>query len=697
LSARDLDALTWPASQLGDAIDVLCRKAAIGPGGREVQNPPKNFDESTAGDWIGRCAAALDCEAEPVVTTFGELEQELESAYPAILRLSPYRFLIILSAKRGRARVITPNLKVRTVAVSEISRVLAGSLMTGQRDQIESLLNGASIRASGREAALRLLLAEHLNSKRFDQLWLLRVAPGASVRLWLRQANAFGNGGAILAAHTGQYLLWIASWALIGQLSLNGQLSEGWLIAWGLLLLTLVPLRLLTVWKQGLLAVGLGGMLKARLLHGALRLEPDELRSAGIGSFLSQAFEAETVETLALSGGIEGILALIELIAAGFILGWLGCALLVCFIATLFLARWFAGRYSSWTAARFDMTHDIIEAMVGHRTRLVQQPEEEWHLSEDQTLNHYLDRSEKVDRAGTWLMAAVPRAWLIVGLAFLSPVVIVGRDSVSAMAASLGAILLAYNALRRLAGSFSEIAAVWSAWKRVVSLFNSASRPENHGTISLPALDNAPDNQHLIEADGLSFRYRADRTAVLKACTLSIHRGDRILLEGPSGGGKTTFASLLTGMRQPDSGLLLMNGLDRRTVGDMLWRRRLVAAPQFHENHILTETLAFNLLMGRRWPPTMKDLEDAETVCRELGLGNLLDTMPAGLMQMVGEGGWQLSHGERSRVFIARALLEEAELVVLDESFAALDPENLKTALECTLAKANTLLVIAHP
>jgi ATP-binding cassette, subfamily B, bacterial len=64
---------------------------------------------------------------------------------------------------------------------------------------------------------------------------------------------------------------------------------------------------------------------------------------------------------------------------------------------------------------------------------------------------------------------------------------------------------------------------------------------------------------------------------------------------------------------------------------------------------------------------------------------------------MVGETGWQLSHGEKSRLYIARALLQNAELTVLDESFAALDPENLQRALRCVLDHAPTLLVIAHP
>ena len=101
--------------------------------------------------------------------------------------------------------------------------------------------------------------------------------------------------------------------------------------------------------------------------------------------------------------------------------------------------------------------------------------------------------------------------------------------------------------------------------------------------------------------------------------------------------------------------------------------------------------------MGRGWPPTANDLAEAEELCHELGLGELLERMPAGLQQMVGETGWRLSHGEHSRLYVARALLQKSEVVVLDESFAALDPENLKRVLQCVFRRAPTLLVIAHP
>jgi len=79
-----------------------------------------------------------------------------------------------------------------------------------------------------------------------------------------------------------------------------------------------------------------------------------------------------------------------------------------------------------------------------------------------------------------------------------------------------------------------------------------------------------------------------------------------------------------------------------------------------------------------------------------VGLGPLLERMPAGLQQQVGETGWRLSHGERSRLFIARSLLQQVEGRVLDESFAALDPETLDAVLAAVLARPQALIVIAH-
>jgi len=122
----------------------------------------------------------------------------------------------------------------------------------------------------------------------------------------------------------------------------------------------------------------------------------------------------------------------------------------------------------------------------------------------------------------------------------------------------------------------------------------------------------------------------------------------------------------------------------------------VVCVPQFQLNHVFSGSLAFNLLMGRRWPPAPADMAEATQLCVELGLGPLLENMPAGLAQPVGEAGWQLSHGERMRVFLARALLQGGDVFVLDESLSALDPETQLQVLACIQARARTVVLSAH-
>jgi len=344
-----------------------------------------------------------------------------------------------------------------------------------------------------------------------------------------------------------------------------------------------------------------------------------------------------------------------------------------------------------------------VEGMVGHRTRLAQEAPGHWHEGEDQALERYLELSKGIDRSTLFLLALVPRGWLMLGILGLTPAFVSGTSSPAALAVGLGGTLLAHRALKRLATGLQHLVGAGVSWKQVAPLFQAAARsqrerafPSPHITAHNASEENSFGNP-LLEAHELSFRYPNRSEPVLRGCSFRISIGERILLEGPSGAGKSTLASLLTGLRHAQSGLLLLDGLDRQTLGSEGWRRKVTAAPQFHENHVLTGTFSFNLLMGRCWPPRPEDLEEAELICRELGLDHLLKRMPAGLLQMVGESGWQLSHGERSRLYIARALLQGSDLIVLDESFASLDPEILQQCFHCVLARAPALLVIAHP
>src|SRR5207248_2007055 len=124
----------------------------------------------------------------------------------------------------------------------------------------------------------------------------------------------------LLAAHAVEYTLWLLSWWLLGWMTLTGRLDFGWLLAWQLLLLSLIPFRLLTTWMAGRFAIHAGILVKRRLLFGALQLEADEVRHLGVGQLLGRVLEADVIETTALTGGFLGLTALVELAAAGLIL-----------------------------------------------------------------------------------------------------------------------------------------------------------------------------------------------------------------------------------------------------------------------------------------------------------------------------------------------------------------------------------------
>src|SRR5262249_35148895 len=152
--------------------------------------------------------------------------------------------------------------------------------------------------------------------------------------------------------------------------------------------------------------------------------------------------------------------------------------------------------------------------------------------------------------------------------------------------------------------------------------------------IGAPATHSSPAaTSTVIELSRVAFAYPGRPRPVLDDVELTLRDGDRLLLEGGSGSGKSTLAALIAGLRLPTQGLVLLRGLDRARWGEPAWRRRAVAAPQFHDNRVVAGTFAFNLLLGRGGLPDPEALAEAEALCRELGLGPLLARMPAGLMQ----------------------------------------------------------------
>ena len=690
-----MNAVVWPRERAGEALTVLARVAKLPTARAATADTHAHAIEAIAGQ--------LGLEAEPMGAAYADIEALLASAGPALVVLPGDRLVALLGSRGRRLVVVGPDHRVRTTDARVVREALCAEVDKLGAPVVDAVLDEARVPTRRRPRARAGLLRESLAGYRVEAGYLLRPAMSAPVAAHVRWTRLVPRLGLLAVAHAAQYGLGILGWWLVGKGALEGRIDRGWLLAWGLVLFSQVPFRLLASWSQGVAAIEAGALLKQRLLAGAVELPSDAVRTQGAGQLLGCILESEAVESLALSGGFSGLVALVELLVASVILalgagGALHVALLV---ATLGASALFAWRYlrrrTAWTDSRLAMTHDLVERMVGHRTRLAQQHPERWHDGEDPALARYLELARRMDANAARLVAFVPRGWIVVGLLGLVPAFASGASSLASLAVAVGGVLLAYRALRQMTQGLASLAGAAIAWRAVAPIFQAAERAEPPRELAAPCKRARPAGDVLLEASDLVFRYRTQGDAVLRGCTLKLGAGDRVLLEGSSGGGKSTLGAVLAGLREPESGLLLVDGLDKNTLGQEGWRSRVVAAPQFHENHVFASSFAFNLLMGRAWPPRPADLELAETVCVELGLGPLLARMPAGLQQMVGETGWQLSHGERSRLFVARALLQEGEVVVLDESFAALDPHSLRLAMGCVLARANALVVIAHP
>jgi ABC-type multidrug transport system fused ATPase/permease subunit len=450
------------------------------------------------------------------------------------------------------------------------------------------------------------------------------------------------------------------------------------------------------------IAVGLRDIIKRRLFHGVLNLVPDRVQQHGTGQFLGWVMESERLEqaaqavpfllsTLVGLGVCAGLLAL----GAG---GPLHSLLLLLWLVLMgIIGRGSFRAYLEQRTYHHQMTRDLLERMEGHQTRLVQEEPQRWHEEEDQELAHYHTLSHHDDTYRTLLAVLIPYGWLAVSLTALIPSFLFQPDAWFKLGSSFLGILLAFQLLRASLTDFFDLIRSLGARQMLQPIEEAAAQSAD--TRPCPQFLEAQQAQGhtLMEVQQVRFAYPHQERPTLANCTFHIDNGNHLLLTGPSGGGKSTLAALLAGRRTPQAGMLLLYGLDRQTIGAVCWRNQVVIAPQFHENHIIDASLAFNLLLGRRWPPQAEDLAAAEALCRELGLGALIDRMPNGLYEHIGETGWHLSHGERSRVYIARALLQGASLTILDESFGALDPHNMQVALRCALDHTATLLVIAHP
>jgi len=702
---HDVSHLLWPVDRLPDALEQMAQRARYGGQPGELATHDPAIEPSRI--WMFALAGRLGVELEPITPLYRELPAVIARAAPAVLQIRrngrPY-YLVLLGTRWKQARLLARDGTVVSLDTHRVLALVRQEKQAGVAAEVDQLLAGVEVPPRARDGVRAKLLLQRLGQQELRTCWIMRPQRTARAATLLGDMPALVAG--ILVNHLLLSLVLASSFWILGRAALQSHLEAGWFEGWIAVIACAVPLRLLEVWWQGLFSIRVGTLLKQQLLAGILKLTPDEIRLDGIGRHFGRVAESEVVELLALGGALLAVLSLVDLVLAAIILGlgaggWLHVCGLAAWMGVAFVLTWRHYRVQRrWSGARIDITHDLLERMLGHRTRLAQLPLERWHDGEDRRLSDYAETSRTMDQRTMQLSALLPGGWLVLSLLTLLPAFARGTLPASALAISAGGILLALRAFDEIAVFFQQISLAAASFEQIRDLLRAVVRPELASKVPLEMEAGKLTHEvgeTLIEARGLTFRHHARTRPVLENCSLQIARGDRILLEGPSGGGKSTLVSLLTGLRTPDAGVLLLRGLDRATFGMAGWRRRVTAAPQFHENHVLSGSFAYNLLLGREWPTSFDMRDKARALCKELGLEDLVSKMPSGLDELIGETGWQLSHGEKSRLYIARTLLQGVELVILDESFASLDPETMRIAVRCVLEHAPSVVVVSHP
>ncbi|MEV0432068.1 ABC transporter ATP-binding protein [Nocardia sp. NPDC050413] len=196
--------------------------------------------------------------------------------------------------------------------------------------------------------------------------------------------------------------------------------------------------------------------------------------------------------------------------------------------------------------------------------------------------------------------------------------------------------------------------------------------------------------RHDLEFDAVGFA--RDGHTVLDGLTFQVPQGQRFAIVGPSGAGKSTVLQLLARFHDVDAGAVRIGGVDVRDIDTATLMSSIAIV--FQDVYLFDGTIEDNIRLGR---PDATDTE-VRAAATAAGLDEVVDRLPGGWSAAVGEGGALLSGGERQRVSIARALLKDAPIVLLDEVTSALDPANeaaVHRGIERLMA-GRTVIVVAH-
>lgn len=271
--------------------------------------------------------------------------------------------------------------------------------------------------------------------------------------------------------------------------------------------------------------------------------------------------------------------------------------------------------------------------------------------------------------------------------------VLLGRETPGTFAAFVAVLLRIYQPARSFADASGMIQRARAASERIFSLLEEG---EAVAAVEPPTAEEMPPFRREIRMDGVWFAYGNGSVEAapfaLRDIRLAISRGERVAIVGPSGSGKTTLACLLLRFYEPASGRILIDEADIRRFRIKSLRNQIGVVPQ--EVILFHDTVAANIAYGR---PSASETE-IRRAARAARAEEFIERLPQGYQTVLGERGVTLSGGQKQRIAIARAILRDPAILILDEAMSELDAESedqIRQALE-NLYEGRTVLVIAH-
>lgn len=277
----------------------------------------------------------------------------------------------------------------------------------------------------------------------------------------------------------------------------------------------------------------------------------------------------------------------------------------------------------------------------------------------------------------------------VCGLALLAAqAIIVGKLSFENFALALASLGIAGGSFRPLAGLLNEVQAATAPAERLAQVLNEPKE-------AAPGLrlKNLPRHAISIRFEEIGYTYpQSDRPAV-QPLSLDIPAGARFALVGPNGSGKTTLVSLLSRLLEPQTGRVLIDGIDVATVNVRSLRRQIGMVTQ--ETVLFRGTVADNIAFGS---PGLASRQDVQDAARRAHADEFIGELPAGYDTDLSEYGASLSGGQRQRLAIARAIMRDPSILILDEATSQIDAESeahINAAIS-EFCRGRTAIIIAH-